>query len=328
MKLGIIGAGKIVGEFLSFVGDIEGIDLVAIAATKRSEDKLSDISASYNIDKIYVDYRKLIEDADVEVVYVAVPNFLHYEVMDYAIKLGKDIICEKPFCGNLREAKDIFERAFAKDLIVLEAASHRFIPNALAVRDELKNLGDIKIVSFNYSQYSSRYDKFKEGEIAPVFDRSKNGGALMDINFYNVDYLSMLFGRPKAVEYFPNMEKGIDTSGILYLDYGDFKAIAIGSKDSDASLVNTIQTDRGTIEITDSINSFSSFRIKESGKNVFREVNLNTPCHRMVYEFRQFLEIISQRDMGKARELSEISLDTSWILTEARKFSAIVFPND
>ena len=165
-------------------------------------------------------------------------------------------------------------------------------------------------------------------EIAPVFDRSKNGGALMDINFYNVDYLSMLFGRPKTVKYFPNMEKGIDTSGIIYLDYGDFKAIAIGSKDSDASLVNTIQTDRGTIEITDAINSFSSFRIKESGKNVFREVNLNAPCHRMVYEFRQFLEIISQRDMEKARELSEISLDTSWILTEARKFSSIDFPND
>ena len=248
--------------------------------------------------------------------------------MDKAIDKGKDIICEKPFCGNLRESEDIFARAFAKDLIVLEAASHRFIPNALAVRDELKKLGDIKIISFNYSQYSSRYDKFKEGKIAPVFDRSMNGGALMDINFYNVDYLSMLFGRPKAVEYFPNMEKGIDTSGILYLDYGDFKAVAIGSKDSDASLVNTIQTDRGTIEITDAINSFSSFRIKESGKNVFREVNLNEPCHRMVYEFREFLEIISQRDMEKARKLSHISIDTSWILTEARKFSAIDFPND
>ena len=150
----------------------------------------------------------------------------------------------------------------------------------------------------------------------------------MDINFYNVDYLSMLFGRPKSVEYFPNMERGIDTSGILYLDYGDFKAVAIGSKDSDASLVNTIQTDRGSIEITDAINSFSSFRVKESGKNVFREVNLNKPCHRMVYEFREFLEIISQRDMEKARKLSHISLDTSWILTEARKFSAIDFPND
>lgn len=328
MKLGIIGAGKIVGEFLSFAVDIEEIDLVAIAATKRSEDKLRKLSTRYNIDKFYVDYRKLIEDENVEVVYVALPNILHYEVMDYAIELGKDIICEKPFCGNLRESEEIFARAFAKGLIVLEAASHRFIPNALAVRDELKKLGDIKIVSFNYSQYSSRYDKFKEGDIAPVFDRSMNGGALMDINFYNVDYLSMLFGRPKAVEYFPNMEKGIDTSGILYLDYGDFKAIAIGSKDSDASLVNTIQTDRGSIEITDAINSFSSFRIKQSAKNVFREVNLNQPCHRMVYEFRQFQQIISQRDMKKARALSKISLDTSWILTEARKFAAIDFPND
>ncbi|WP_105301252.1 Gfo/Idh/MocA family protein [Anaerococcus marasmi] len=326
MKLGIIGSGKIVKEVLPVLEQVENIDIVAIAG--RNERNLEDLVEEFNIGKYYIGIDDLLADPDIHTVYVALPNKLHYEVMDKAIEFGKDIICEKPFCGNLRESEDIFERAFAKGLIVLEAASHRFIPNALAVRDELKKLGDIKIVSFNYSQYSSRYDKFKEGEIAPVFDRSMNGGALMDINFYNVDYLSMLFGRPKAVEYFPNMEKGIDTSGILYLDYGDFKAVAIGSKDSDASLVNTIQTDRGSIEITDAINSFSSFRIKESGKNVFREVNLNKPCHRMVYEFREFLEIISQRDMEKARKLSHISLDTSWILTEARKFSAIDFPND
>lgn len=326
MKLGILGSGKIVKEILPVLEQVENIDLVAIAG--RNEGKLEALVEEFNIGKYYIGIDELLADPDIDTIYVAFPNNLHYEAMDKAIDKGKDIICEKPFCGNLRETKDIFDKAFAKGLIVLEAASHRFIPNALAVRDELKKLGDIKIISFNYSQYSSRYDKFKEGKIAPVFDRSMNGGALMDINFYNVDYLSMLFGRPKAVEYFPNMERGIDTSGILYLDYGDFKAIAIGSKDSDASLVNTIQTDRGTIEITDAINSFSSFRIKESGKNVFREVNLNEPCHRMVYEFREFLEIISQRDMEKARKLSHISIDTSWILTEARKFSAIDFPND
>ena len=326
MKLGILGSGKIVKEILPVLEQVENIDLVAIAG--RNERKLEDLVEEFNIGKYYIGIDDLLADPDIDTIYVALPNNLHYEAMDKAIDKGKDIICEKPFCGNLRETKDIFDKAFAKGLIVLEAASHRFIPNALSVRNELKKLGDIKIVSFNYSQYSSRYDKFKEGEIAPVFDRSMNGGALMDINFYNVDYLSMLFGRPKAVKYFPNMERGIDTSGILYLDYGDFKAIAIGSKDSDASLVNTIQTDRGTIEITDAINSFSTFRIKESGKDVFREVNVNEPYHRMVYEFRQFLEIISQRDMKKARKLSKISLDTSWILTEARKFSAIDFPND
>lgn len=326
MKLGILGSGKIVKEILPVLEQVENIELVAIAA--RNKGKLEELVEEFNIGKYYIGIDNLLADPDIDTVYVALPNYLHYEAMDKAIAKGKDIICEKPFCGNLRESEDIFARVFAKGLIVLEAASHRFIPNALAVRDELKKLGEIKIVSFNYSQYSSRYDKFKEGEIAPVFDRSMNGGALMDINFYNVDYLSMLFGRPKAVKYFPNMEKGIDTSGILYLDYGNFKAVAIGSKDSDASLVNTIQTDRGSIEITDAINSFSSFRIKESGKDVFREVNVNEPCHRMVYEFREFLEIISQRDMEKARELSKISLDTSWILTEARKFSAIDFPND
>lgn len=328
MKLGIIGAGKIVKEVLTFIKDIEEIDLVAIAATKKSETKLKEMSRTYDIDKYYLDYKELIRDPEVEVVYVALINSLHYEVMAYAIEYGKDIICEKPFASSYRESKEIFDKAFSKNLLVIEAVSHRFIPNALAVRKEIKNIGDIKLVSFNYSQYSSRYDDFKEGIIAPVFSRKQAGGSLMDINFYNVDYLAGLFGRPKDVKYFPNIEREIDTSGILYLDYGDFKAIAIGSKDTDVASVNTIQADGGSIEIRDSLSTFSSFRIKKRLDKDYRQVNLNEPCNRLFYEFKEIAKLIACRDMKRVKEYSINSLDTAWILEEARKYAGIIFPSD
>ena len=161
MKLGIIGAGKIAQEVLTFINSIENIETVAIAATSRSEEKLKKLSEEYRIGKYYTDYEDLLKNPEVEVIYVALPNNLHYEVMDKALDYGKDIICEKPFTANINQALKIFKKAESKDRIILEAMSNRFIPNAVKVKEEIKKLGKIKIVSFNYSQYSSRYDRFR-----------------------------------------------------------------------------------------------------------------------------------------------------------------------
>lgn len=327
MKLGIIGAGMIAQEVLTFINQIEGIDTVAIAATPRSEDKLKNLSEKYGIGEYYTDYEKLLANPDVEVVYVALPNNLHYEVMDKALDAGKDIICEKPFAANVNQALKIFKKAESKGKIVLEAMSNRFIPNALKVKEEIKKLGKLKIVSFNYSQYSSRYDRFREGDIAPAFSLEYAGGALMDLNIYNIDYAVNLFGRPKDVRYFPNIEKSIDTSGVCILDYEDFKLVSIGAKDSSASLTNTIQGEDGTIEIPDALNNFGSYKIKKTGGE-YEKINENQDKSRLYYEFVEFEKIIRTRDMDRVEKLKEITLITAETLNQARIEAGIFFPAD
>ena len=327
MKLGIIGAGMIAQEVLTFIGEIENIEVVAIAATPRSAEKLRNLSEKYGISKYYTAYEELLANPEIEVVYVALPNNLHYEVMDKAIDAGKDIICEKPFTANVNQALKIFKKAEAKGKIILEATSNRFIPNALRVKEEISKLGKIKIVSFNYSQYSSRYDRFKAGDIAPAFSLENAGGALMDLNIYNIDYVINLFGRPKDVRYFPNIEKSIDTSGICLLDYEDFKAVCIGAKDSSASLINTIQGEEGTIEIPGAINNFGSYKIKKTG-GYYEEFNENEEKSRLYYEFVEFEKIIRARDMERVERLKEITLITAETLNQARIEAGIFFPAD
>ena len=327
MKLGIIGAGKIAQEVLTFINEIDGIDLVAIAATPRSEEKLKNLSEEYKIDKYYTDYEKLLANEEVEVVYVALPNNLHYEVMDKALDYGKDIICEKPFAANINQALKIFKKAEDKDLIVLEAMSNRFIPNAVKVKEQLSKLGKIKIVSFNYSQYSSRYDRFKEGDIAPAFSLGNAGGALMDLNIYNIDYAVNLFGKPSDVKYYPNIEKSIDTSGVCVLDYDDFKVVSIGAKDSSAGFLNTIQGEDGTIEIPDALNNFGSYKIKKTGGD-YKDYNENADKSRLYYEFVAFEEIIRNRDKKRVDELKDVTLITSEVLSQARIEAGIFFPAD
>lgn len=327
MKLGILGSGKIVKEVLPVLKEIENIEVVAIAA--RNEEKLQNLCEEFSIEKYYLSIEALLADEQIDTVYVALPNNLHFDAMDKAIDAGKDIICEKPFTTNSYETEKIIEKAKEHEVMIVEAISHRFIPNAIEAKKIVDDLGDIKIVSLNYSQYSSRYDKFKEGIIEPVFSLESAGGALIDLNLYNVAFAVDTFGLPKDVKYFANIEKNIDTSGIVILDYEDFKVSCIGSKDSAAPMINTIQGTKGTIEIPDALNSFEEFNLEVVGDDGQYSFQFNQEGKsRLYYEFVCIKEILRTRDTKKEKELLEKTRNYMEVITKARFDANIYYPSD
>ena len=327
MKLGILGSGKIVKEVLPVLKEIENIEVVAIAA--RNEEKLQNLCEEFAIEKYYLSIEELLADEQIDTVYVALPNNLHFDAMDKAIDAGKDLICEKAFTTNSYETEKIIEKAKEHEVMIVEAISHRFIPNAIEAKKIVDDLGDIKIVSLNYSQYSSRYDKFKEGIIEPVFSLESAGGALIDLNLYNVAFAVDTFGLPKDVKYFANIEKNIDTSGIVILDYDDFKISCIGSKDSAAPMINTIQGTKGTIEIPDALNSFEEFNLEVVGDDGQYSFQFNQEGKsRLYYEFVCIEEILRTRDTKKEKELLEKTRNYMEVLTKARFDANIYYPSD
>lgn len=327
MKLGILGSGKIVKEVLPVLKEIENIEVVAIAA--RNEEKLQNLCEEFAIEKYYLSIEALLADEQIDTVYVALPNNLHFDAMDKAIDAGKDIICEKPFTTNSYETEKIIEKAKEHEVMIVEAISHRFIPNAIEAKKIVDDLGEIKIVSLNYSQYSSRYDKFKEGIIEPVFSLESAGGALIDLNLYNVAFAVDTFGLPKDVKYFANIEKNIDTSGIVILDYDDFKISCIGSKDTAAPIINTIQGTKGTIEIPDALNSFEEFNLEVVGDDGQYSFQFNQEGKsRLYYEFVCIEEILRTRDTKKEKELLEKTRNYMEVLTKARFDANIYYPSD
>lgn len=327
MKLGILGSGKIVKEVLPVLKEIENIEVVAIAA--RNEEKLQNLCEEFAIEKYYLGIEALLADEKIDTVYVALPNNLHFDAMDKAIDAGKDIICEKPFTTNSYETEKIIEKAKEHEVMIVEAISHRFIPNAIEAKKIVDDLGEIKIVSLNYSQYSSRYDKFKEGIIEPVFSLESAGGALIDLNLYNVAFAVDTFGLPKDVKYFANIEKNIDTSGIVILDYDDFKISCIGSKDSAAPMINTIQGTKGTIEIPDALNSFEEFNLEVVGDDGQYSFQFNQEGKsRLYYEFVCIEEILRTRDTKKEKELLEKTRNYMEVITKARFDANIYYPSD
>jgi len=334
MKLGVYGAGMIVNDFLTMYQQVEGLKLSYICATPQEEEKLRELCAKYEISKYYTDVAEAMKDDDVDACYLGVPNHLHYAFAKQALENGRNVICEKPFMSNYEEASEIAQLAKAKGLIAIEAMNIHYFPNMEKIMSYLPELGEIKLAAINFSSYSSRYDKFKAGMVLPAFDPAKSGGALMDLNIYNINFIVHMFGKPKDVQYFANIHRGIDTSGVLVLDYGDFKCISISAKDCKAPITCSIQGDRKCITLDNPVNLMTGFKVLEAVGVGFTDTNqdvqnYNDPeKHRMYYEFVEFSRIIRDNDIKAADKAMETTLITMEIQTEARRKAGVVFAAD
>jgi len=317
MKLGILGAGKIVNEALPVLAAIPEVELTAIFATSRSQEKLDKFQTEYQIGKTYTDLDELLADPDIDTVYVALPNSLHFEFAKKSLLAGKNVISEKPFVPTVAEMKELRKIATDRDLILVEAITNQYLPNYQVVKDTLSKLGDIKLAIANYSQYSSRYDDFKAGKIAPAFDPKRGGGALMDLNIYNLHLIVGLFGKPTAVQYRPNMDGEVDTSGVVSLEYPELQALAIAAKDADGDSSLVIEGNKGRLVVNGAPNTLGSVTLTMNRQKPI-ELASNDNNHRMHAEFVEFAKLIAEHNLTTVNEKLDHSQDVIEVLEQAR----------
>ena len=304
-----------------------GIEVVAVAGTPNTMDQVNELADAYGASGRYGDYHELVNDPEVDTVYVAVPNFLHFAVSEAALRAGKDVVCEKPLASNYREAQKLAEIAKEEGRFLWEAVVTTRQPNFKLVRDELlPKIGTVKMVTVNYSQYSSRYDAFRAGEVLPAFDPAKSGGAIMDLGLYCLTYTIGLFGEPKAATYLPNIERGIDTSGIALLEYEGFRAVNICAKDCGAPSVMQVQGTDGYIVSNSQPNQCGAVTLHlNDGTEETYDRSLPVMWEG---EFREFLRQQQAGDLEECYRQLDESLVVSRVQNTIRYESGVVFPAD
>lgn len=325
MKLGIVGTGQIAKEVLPFLKSW-GWSVEALCGTPRSAQTVRELCAAHDIPLAYTDYSAMLREAELDAVYIATPNSLHYDFTKQALEAGHNVILEKPMTSHHREAEALSALAKEKNLYLFEAISTLYMPCYEKIREWLPRVGTVKLASCNFSKYSSRYDAFRAGGLPPVFDPAKSGGTLMDLNLYNLHYLVGLFGRPQGAVYHPNLERGIDTSGVLLLDYGGFRAVGIAAKDSSAPPSYVIQGTEGYIrqDMPANICTEAVLCLNDGTEERFRS-NFSS---RLEPEFRAFAREIASGNRDTCYSQLEHSVLVSRILTEARLSAGIRFPTD
>ena len=325
INIAILGTGKIIPEAVSALQASKKFHVANIWARPHSRDKATALAEKFHIDKFTTDLDEIANDSTIDFVYVGLVNSVHHEYAKKFLAAGKNVIVEKPFTTSAAQAKDLIDFALAKKLFLFEAITNLHLPNFYAIRDALSKLGEIKIVLCNYSQYSSRYDAYKNRNVAPAFDLKFFGGALMDINIYNLNFVVALFGLPKKISYAANRGwNGVDTSGIVTLEYENFLAQCTAAKDSGSPSFLNIQGDGGYILSQDPPNELNSFELGIRGEEV-KKFSLNKFEHRMVHEFVDFGEIFERGDYSAVERGLKTSLNVMTVAEAAAKSAGIIY---
>lgn len=319
MNLGIVGAGLIVKELLSVSHKIKGITMTALLSRPESIQKNQALCDTYQIQHIYIDYLAMLDNSSIDTIYVAVPNHLHFDYCLKALASGKHVICEKPFTITSKEAIALKEAALKYDRMILEAISTIHLQNFIAIKEALlsKAIGDVKIITCNFSKISSRYKEFKSGIILPAFDPKMYGGALLDLNCYNLHFIVGIYGQPLHMYHYPNMNNGVDTSGIVILRYPDFTCNCIAAKDSNARIGIEIQGDQGSIIVDSHSSLIDAYSVFDAQGDIHIH-NKNLHEHRMVNTFIQLNKIIQNNDYEQCHGLLDHSIRVVKLLEEAR----------
>lgn len=319
MILGILGTGMIVQEALPVWKKFH-LDKIYILSTDRSYAKACDLKQKYHLDNIFTDYDALLA-SDVSLIYIALPNDLHENYAAKALSCQKHVIVEKPAVLCADGWNRLLAAARHHQVKIFEAMSLHALPAYRQMLSDLEKIGRIRIVSLNYSQYSSRYDLFRSGGNPAVFDAARGGGALNDINIYNIHAVLGLSGRPVRVRYFKNTYRNVDTSGTLVMEYDDFHAVCIGAKDCNVKHASFIQGELGTIYIRDHVNGMKGYTVCLNCGQTQQYLDRREE-HRLYWEFQEFMRIIREDDTAAYDRLAQLTGWAVGILEECKSSPA------
>ena len=325
INFAVIGTNFITDRLLKAAEHCAGFQLYGVYS--RTAQRAKEYAVRYGAPKTYTTLEELAADENVDAVYIASPTFLHASQSLQMLNSGKHVLCEKPIASNTSELKKMLEAAQKNNKVLLEAMRPVFTPGMKAVEEGMKKIGTVRRVHFTYCQYSSRYDKFKEGVVENAFKPELSNGAIMDIGTYCIYAASYLFGKPKEIKAVGvQLEGSIDGTGSVLADYGDFLAELVYSKITNSYQVSEIQGEKGCM-IIPHINIPEEVKIRYyTGEEecLFAEGLQDD----MQYELNRFMGFMNHKEEKEIKIYHEASLNTMWMIDEARRQLGIKFPAD
>lgn len=313
----------IAGEVLAVLKDeVKGVEVTSIYAHSDIS-KARQLAYEFDIPQLYTDFDELLREDNADFIYIANANAVHYEYAMKALLADRNLIIEKPLCATYAEAEEIVRIARERNLLLIEAVSFLHMPNMRCLEQHLQEIGKVHLVECDYSQYSSRYDRYLRGDIAPVFNPQLAGGVLRDLNVYNINFVVALFGMPAKVEYVCNKgHNGIDTSGVLLMRYPGFVCSCSAAKDSYGRPYARINGERGYVEVDGLVTALQSFKVvarkdADSKDMVTKEYTQNFFKHRLAHEFDTIRTLFENDNREAFARYQDISLMVMKIIDDA-----------
>lgn len=190
INFGIIGSGRIAGQFAEEASKINSINLAGVSA--RNYDKTKDFADKYSVDRAYSSVDDLLGDSKIDAIYVASFHPTHFPYTMKALEAGKHVLCEKPAVLRREDMEKVVAKAREKNLLFTEAMTVGFNPVYQEIKKEIDrgSIGEVVHVESSYGSVSTKNHKHNPKQA---------GGALYDIGIYNIFLVTDILGIPVEV---------------------------------------------------------------------------------------------------------------------------------
>lgn len=323
IRFAVVGTNWITRQFVDAAHETGKLKLTGVYS--RSLEQAEHFASDYPVEHLFTSLDALAQSESIDAVYIASPNSLHFSQTELFLRHKKHVICEKPLASNLAEVDAAIACARENQVVLFEAFKTASLPNFQLLQQSLPKAGRMRKALINYCQYSSRYQRYLDGENPNTFNPAFSNGSIMDIGFYCLASAVALWGEPQNVQASASLlESGVDAHGVAVLDYGDFSVTLQHSKVSDSVLPSEIQGEAGSLVIEKISECQKVCFIPRGGKTQ----DLSVPQHinTMLYEAERFAHLVETNEVNHP-ELT-VSRITAKLLTEIRRQTGVVFPAD
>lgn len=182
IRWGLLGAGKILDRWMKGAVQLDDMEIAAIASrTRESAVKMAD---KFHIPEVLT-YEEMLERKDIDIVYIPVPHTAHMELAMRAMEAGKSVLVEKPAGINVHQWEKMIECARKNQVFLMEAVWTRFFPIVKEIEAHLKEIGDVRVISTNFS--------FRDEDMnSRLMDPNRAGGSLLDVGVYDLHFTKMI----------------------------------------------------------------------------------------------------------------------------------------
>ena len=334
LRFGVVGTNFITDRVIAGAREDERFELAAVCS--RTRERGEEFAAAHGIPHVFTSPDEMAASDAVDAVYIATPNSTHADYAVLCMESGKHVLCEKPLASNAREVRRMIDASRRNGVALMEAMKSTLCPSFDAVRENLHRIGTPRRYFASFCQYSSRYDKFKQGIVLNAFRPELSNGAMMDIGVYTLYPLVLLFGRPKSISAQGMvLSSGVDGQGSVNLQYDGMNATLLYSKIANSHLPAEIEGEDGNIMI-DRIQTpvdvrFYPRQAPASGHERQAEAEMlgrEQPHDEYYYERKECIDTVFDGRIESRVNTHECSLATAEIIDEVRRRLGVRYPAD
>lgn len=321
-KFAILGAGSIAEKMAETV--IHMPQIIPYAVGSRDSDRAKSFSERFGFQKYYGSYGEMVQDSEIDLIYVATPHSHHYKHSMMCLRHGKHVLCEKAFTVNALQAEKLTDYAMSKNLLIAEAIWTRYLPMSKTINEIIESgaIGKVNLISANLGYLISNKERLVNPYLA--------GGALLDVGVYTLNFAAMILGDRiiKSASTCSLFETGVDSQGSMTLLFeGGEMAVLYFSAVAQTDRQGIVYGDKGTL-VVENINNPETVHVY----NLNREKVASYPAPKQItgfeYEVDSVIKAIEQGRLECPEMPHSEIIRIMRLMDDFRNQCGVIYPPD